>query len=176
MKTTIFAFFVVLLIINTINARSLAVVADHLENNTLIVDGGSSKLYGIRLQNPTSEQTKLRITYDNEIAKINDYQDTYEIEPESSKALFFNVSAPKKIDKTKTYIVSYTVHELSSNAPGLPILLSINKNFKVKFAENPNKPKKDYSYFAIGAVILLAFIMIFRMKTKQKFGIKGKII
>ena len=174
MKTLIFAFCVVFLIINVIDSNWLAVIADHLENNTLIVEEGSSKLYGIRLQNPTSEQTKLRITYDNEIAKINDYQEIYEIEPESSKALFFNVSVPKKIDKTKTYIVSYTVHELSSNAPGLPILLSINKNFKVKCVDDLNKPNKDYSYFAFGVVIVLALIISFIMKIKQKLGIKGK--
>ena len=151
------------------NARALGVASDYLENSTLILMEGTSKLYGIRLQNPGLEEIYIKLTYNEDIAKIVDYEEIYKIPPKSSKSVFFNISSQNS--KQGTYTVGYTVHQLSGSSSGVPILLKINKNFNVNIIENPeNKITKDAvirntgSYLAYVAVALALLLYIFGKK------------
>ena len=163
-------FILLALLIFSLNASALGVVSDYLENNTLILAEDSSKLYGIRLQNPTSEELYIKLTYDDTIAKIIDYQEIYSIPKKDSKSIFFNISAPSNFKQDSNYLVSYTVHQLSGSGSGVPILLKINKNFNVKVIKNPNKSDTrnnsniNYYYAVYGAIALVLLLYIFRKK------------
>ena len=158
------------------NVNALAVVSDFLENDTLFLEDGTSKLYGIRLQNPSSEETQLKLTYDDTIAKIIDYEEIYTVPPKSSKAITFNITTPRKFNPGDTYVVSYTVHQLSGSGGGIPVLLKINKNFNVKIIRVPDKFYINYSYIAYAAiaVALLSYvfwkiIMSYSVKIRNKY-------
>ena len=166
------AIFILLAVLASIlNVSALGVVSDYLENNTLILAEGSSKLYGIRLQNPTSEELYIKLTYDDTIAKIIGYQEIYSIPKKDSKSLFFNISVPPNFKQDGIYTVSYTVHQLSGSGSGVPILLKINKNFNLKIIKKPDKPdiKKNplmyYPYAVYGAIALAILFYIFRKNT-----------
>lgn len=159
-------FILFMAVICSFNADALAVVSDYLENGTLFLADDTSKLYGIRLQNPSSEEIRLQLTYDDAIAKVIDYEEIYTIPPKTNKAVFFNISA-LNAEPGNTYTVGYTIHQLSGSGPGVPILLKINKNFKVKIIKNPNKFYVNYSYitYAAALVLLLFILYVFRKKT-----------
>ena len=172
MKILILTLFIAVL---SINAGALSVVSDHLANDTLLLEEGSSKIYGVRLQNPGSEEIRLQITYDKDTSSIVDYEETYAVPPQSSKPIFFNVSAPPGANPGKTYLVSFTVHELSGSGQGVPILLKISKSLKVKIIKDPDKfyideLKQFIPQAAIAGVILILVIIKF---IKRK-GIKLK--
>ena len=157
------------------NVYALSVASDFLENDTLFLMEGTSKLYGVRLQNPASEQIYLQITYDGGIVKIVDYEETYIVPPKSSKAIFFNISAPKS-KPDDNYAVAYTIHQLSGSGSGVPLLLKINKNFNVKIIENPDKPgtsksdvnKSNISYTYVLSALALLFLVYTLRKNRFK--------
>lgn len=164
-----------ILIALTYNVNALAVASDYLENDTLFLVDGTSKLYGIRLQNPSSQEIQLQLTYDDAIVNVIDYEEIYTIPLKTNKPIFFNISAPPNSKPGDTYTVSYTVHQLSGSGPGVPILLKINKNFKVKIIKDPNKFYINYSYVAY-AIIALAFLLfIYRKKIINYLGKNRKI-
>lgn len=161
--------FITLAAMLSFNVNALSIASDFLENDTLFLMEGISKLYGIRLQNPASEQAYLQITYQSPIAKIVDYEETYTVPAKSSRSVFFNVSAPGS-KPGDIYAVGYTVHQFSGSGQGVGIALKINKNFNVKIIENPDKPKVsepsssnfNYKNIAYAAIILLIFIYIIK--------------
>ncbi len=172
MKILIFALFIAVL---SLNAGALSVVSDYLVNDTLLIEEGSSKLYGARLQNPGSEEIYLQITYDNTTAKIIGYEEINAVPPQSSKPILFNVSAPPKAKPGKIYIISYTVHELSGSGQGVPILLKISKSLKVKIIKDPDKFYIDeLKQFIPQAAILGVILFFLIMKFAKKAGIKIK--
>ena len=136
----------------SLNIAALSVVSDFLENNTLVIKGGESKIYGIRLQNPTDEEAHFKLTYDDQIAKIVDYQEVYAVSPQANKPIYFNITAKKL--KPGDYVMSYTVHELSGSGQGVPILLKISKNLKIKVDKDADKTVNT-NYFPILAIIAL---------------------
>lgn len=167
MKLIIFISLAVLL---SFSVNALSVASDFLENDTLLLMEGTSKLYGIRLQNPSSGQVYLQITSDNQIAKIVDYEETYVIPAKSSRSVLFNVSA-LNLKPGNSYSVGYTVYQLSGSGSGVGLALKINKNFNVKIIENPDKPDVDkspisgdinYRNAAYIAIILLILIYSIR--------------
>ena len=179
-------FFFLLLIVLSFNANALSVVSDYLENNTIYLKDGTSKLYGIRLQNPDQEETQLQLVYDDAIAKVIDYKEAYMVPPKSSIAIVFNVSAPKKSKPGDIYTISYTVHQLAGSGPGVPILLRIGNGFKVKIIKDPDRSHINYAYVAYGTVALALLLYLFskaisgywkrRSKIPGRISKKGKII
>ena len=177
--------FITLIVLLSFNAHALSIASDFLENDTLFLMDGASKLYGIRLQNPASEQVYLQIAYDSPIAKIIDYEETYIIPAKSSRSVFFNVSAPNSTPGD-SYSVGYTVYQLSGSGSGVGIALKINKNFNVKITENPDKSyvnKSDISsnfnygnkaYVAYAAIILLILIYAIKKMVKHRKIIKRR--
>ena len=174
MKLIIFISLAVLL---SFNGHALSIASDFLENDTLFLMEGSSKLYGIRLQNPASEQAYLQIAYDSPIAKIIDYEETYVISAKSSRAVLFNVSAPNS-KPGDSYAVGYTVHQFSGSGSGVGLALKINKNFNVEIIENPDKPYVKKSYIndnegkyaiaALASILVMICIMYIIRKNTSK--------
>ena len=182
MKTVVFLIFLWMAVMSSFNAGAIAVASDYLENSTLTLVDGASALYGIRLQNPSPEEIHLKLTYDDSIAKIVDYQEGYAVPAKSSFAIFFNISAPNA-KPGDVFDVGYTVHEVSASGAGIPLLLKINKNFKVKIVEAPDKSYTDkfhisYAWLAVGIIALAFFIFISRKKIAGYFrgNKKGKVI
>ena len=142
------------------NAAALSVVSDFLENNTLVIKEGESKLYGIRLQNPTGEEASFKLTYDEQIAKVADYQEIYTLPPGANKPIYFNITA--KNLKPGDHVMSYTVHELSGSGQGVPVLLKISKNLKIKVDKNAEKSlNANYSPVLVIIAIIALFVLYF---------------
>ena len=158
MRVLIFILFIAIL---SFNANAIAVVSDKLENDTLLIEDGASKLYGIRLQNPDPDEIKLQLTYDDSIAKVIDYEEIYTISPKESKPIFFNVSAPVNSKPDDTFTLSYTAHQLSGGGTGISLLLKINKNLNVKIVKNPDKFYiRDYYQYIPRAVIIIVIVLL----------------
>ena len=79
MKGIIFLFLVFLTI--AINANAISVASDYLVNGTMELIAGDSKLYGIRLQNPSDESTGIKLDYDSTFMKAVDYKEVYALAP-----------------------------------------------------------------------------------------------
>ena len=127
---------------------------------------GDSKLYGIRLQNPSDESTGIKLDYDSTFMKAVDYKEVYALAPkETGLSIFFNVTAPKQ---PGTYVAGYTVSEVEPSGEGLPIRLKISKTFNLKAIEDPNKVYVNQKY-VIYAVMVLAFLFyVFKSKNSNK--------
>jgi len=172
MRVVIFILFAILF---SFNVNALAVASDYLKDETLILVDDESKLYGIRLQNSGLEEIYLRLSYDDSIAKIIDYEEFYTVPPQSSYEILFNVSPPKKARPNEVYTVSYTVHELGGKGGSFPILLKISKTINVRIIKNPEKIYlEDYSYVAYGVIALAFLLYVFRKKIMRFWKGKNK--
>ena len=172
MRVVIFILFVILL---SFNVNALAVASDYLKNDTMILEDDESKIYGIRLQNTGLGEIYLKVTYDDTVAKIIDYQEFYTVSPESSYEILFNISPPKKSRPNEVFTVSYTVHELGGKGGSLPILLKINKNFNVRIIKNPEKIYlEDYSYVTYSVIALVFLLYVFRKNIMRFWKRKHK--
>ena len=176
--------FISLAVLLSFNVHALSIASDFLENDTLFLMEDTSKLYGFRLQNPSSGEVSLQIAYDSPIAKIVDYEETYVIPAKSSRSVLFNVSSIN-LTPGDSYSVGYTVHQLSGSGSGVGLALKINKNFNVKIIENPDKPKVseppikgnfNYNKISYAAVILLILIYTIRKIIRKKVFKHRKII
>ncbi|MBI2559198.1 hypothetical protein HYW20_07800 [Candidatus Woesearchaeota archaeon] len=174
MKIIIFLLFA--LSIMAVSANAISVVSDYLVDDTLVLIQGESKIYSIRLQNPTDNEVGIKLDYDRKLMKAVDYKEVYILPPKTAGyRVLFNVTAP---EETGLYDVSYTVGEVEPSGGGsLPILLKINRNFKLKVVENPKKFKLGYGSIIFATAILAFVLHIFIKKTeiKQKPGGKLKL-
>ena len=148
------------------SVSALSVVSDFLENNTIILKEHESRLYGIRLQNGKDYAEFIRITYDDQYVKIIDYWEQYEVPPKSAVSINFNVSSDN-LPKGQTISVGYTVHELSGSGEGVPLLLKISKNFKVKAEETPKNSSFNSEIAVVMAIIALSSVCWIYFKNKK---------
>ena len=165
-------------------AHAISVVSDYLANGTLELTESTSKIYSIRLQNPTDNEVGIKIDYDATFIKVIDYKDVYVLPPRTTGyRINFNVTAPKK---TGEYTVGYTVSEVEPSAGGgLPIRLKINRNFKLRVTEGhvnqieeinklPVYDDKSYPsavnspYMVILSIVILFLFGIFIKKKHAK--------
>lgn len=164
------------LLASAYNAKALGVVQDYLANDTIELNESAYKIYGIRIQNPTEEEIKVKLTYDKSLLKVIEPQeeDEYQIAPKSNRKIYFNVSA-ENLKRDDVYEAGFTVHQLAGSGPGVPVLIKIAKSFKVRVNRNPNKFYADdyYPYLKIGAVILICLYILYRLKFKKR-GLKRK--
>src|SRR3989338_7698961 len=110
----------------SLDAEALAVTSDYLESNTLTLVEGSSKIYGIRLQNPDSIESRVKVDYDTQFMKAIGFREEYALPPQSTASIEFNVTAPKYDKKNNMFTISYTVHQLTAPAGGgIPFLTKI---------------------------------------------------
>lgn len=184
-----------LIIALSLNAKALAVASDYLEDNTLTLMESSSRIYSIRLQNPDSLEARFKVDYDNQFMKVMDFKEEYVLPPQSTARIEFNVTAPKYDEKDSLFVVSYTVHQLSSGSQGTFFLTKLSKNFKLKVEKKPSadksqdKPDVGYDYktyvnynYVVYATAALAFLLyVFRKKfvkkkAKKEFHKNRKII
>ncbi len=163
MRVIVLAALILILVIYNVNA--LAVASDFLEDDTLVLVEGESKLYEIRVQNPTQQEIKVKITYDESFLEIIDQQDEYTIPPETNYPILFNVST-RNAKVNQIYTLSYTVHQLSGSGPGLPMLIKIAKSFNLKVVKDPNKfyISDLYKYYPQFIIVLLIIFFLVRKK------------
>ena len=132
-------FLLLVIAISSLRANAISVASDYLVNGTLELAEGASKIYGIRLQNPTDSEANVKLDYDRDIMQVIDYKEVYTLPPKTTGyGIFFNVTAP---NKPGLYIVGYTVSEVepATGSGGVPIRLKISKNIKLKVIEGASK-------------------------------------
>lgn len=154
-------------ILGLLKANAISFSSDHLENDTLVLISGSSKTYGIRLQNPTDSPVSVKIDYDDSLMKIINYKEVYDLAPkETGYSISFNVTAPKR---PGIYNAGYTVMEVETGGSGLPIRLKINRNFKLKVIEDQNKFHVNFDYVAYAIIIVLSLLLyVYRKRHLKK--------
>ena len=163
-KMRLIALFLILFLLSlasSLSAKALAVASDHLEGNTLTLIEGTSKIYGIRLQNPDSSESRVKVDYDGQFMKLLDYREEYILPPQSSTRIEFNVTAPNYDKNNDSFTLSYTVHQLSApSGSGIPFLTKINKNFKLKvhITQNETESNKYCILFPFETDLLLFFL------------------
>ena len=181
MKIIIFILAVIGILSLSVNAISVA--SDYLINGTLELVEGASKIYSIRLQNPADNEVGIKLDYDAAFMKATDYKDIYIVAQKTAGyRIKFNVTAPQK---PGLYTISYTVSEVEPSAGGaLPILLKINKSFKLRVIEDPNRKVSEgsnrilsevpnrfsiaYSGLAFAVILLIIVFLLFRKKKSIK--------
>src|SRR3989338_1773820 len=165
MRGTIFLLLALATLSLQVNAISVA--SDYLTNDTLFLKKGESKIYGIRLQNPTDYEVGLKLDYDNTFMKVIDYKEIYILAPkETGYSILFNVTAPKKLG---VYEASYTVSEVEpSGGGGLPIRLKINRTFNLKVIEDPNRIQINYFNLALAVALLVLAFLLLQKNDKKK--------
>lgn len=147
---------------------ALGVASDFLEQNTLTLTEGMSKIYGIRLQNNGPNEVKAKVFYDNRFMNAIDFKDEYIIPPNSKVEILFNITAPKYDKDIEFHSVGYTLHQLSATSgEGVPLLSNINKNFKLKVLQDETKIDINYWKLVYIFIILVIIFMIFK-KRKNK--------
>ena len=159
----------------TVNA--ISVESDYLVNDTLELISGASKIYSIRLQNPTDQEASIKLDYDSTFVKARDYQNIYTLPPKTSGyRIEFNITAPKE---PGLYKIGYTVSEVEpAGNSGLPVRLKINKNFYLraiegsKMSEDSNRTGTSYpiqaSYSGILIIVVLLAILLIIWKSSLK--------
>lgn len=154
-------FLLLAIVILSLKVNAISVASDYLVNNTLELIKGESKIYGIRLQNPTDSEVGIKLDYDQSIMKLADYKEVYILPPQTiGYRISFNVTAPKT---PGIYTVGYTVSEVEpSGSGGLPIRLKINRNFNLKVIEDPNKFHIDYARVAYISILLIIAFALFK--------------
>ena len=158
------------MVILSFNVSALAVASDYLKDKTLLLEDGTSKFYGIRLQNSGSEEIQIQLTYTSTVARVVDYQEIYTVPPNSNRPILFKISAPPGSKPGDVFRLGYTINELSPPAGGgIPFLIKISKNIKVKIIEDPDKFYPNYDYVAYGAIILAFILYIYRKKIMSLF-------
>ena len=179
---------IMLLLALSLSASALAVASDYLEDNTLTLIEDSSKIYSIRLQNPDSYEARFKVDYDKQFMNSIDFKEEYVLQPQSTARIEFNVTSPKYDEKNNLFVISYTIHQLSSGSGGTFFLTKISKNFKLKVEkktdENPGKSDAGYDHksyvnykYAAYAVVALAFMLyVFRKKLLKNNKAKAKKI
>jgi len=150
------------------NVDALAVASDYLVNDTLELIEGTSKLHGIRIQNPTNQEMTVKLVYDTNFLSVLDYQNEYVIPPKDNYKIFFNVTA-KNVKPDETYNIGYTVHQLSGGGSGVPILIKIGKSFKLKVIRIPNKIYVEdyYPHISYAALGLVFSFLLYRKKFRK---------
>jgi len=173
MKSIIFL--LLIFIVLSTSGYSISVASDYLVNDTMELVIGTSKIYGIRLQNPTDYKVGIKIDYDGNFIKVIDYKEVYDLEPKTTGyKILLNVTAPKNATVPgSVYTVGYTVGEVEpSGGGGIGLRLKINKNFKLKVVSNPEKfSTKDhinYDYLIYTGILLLPLLYVILNKKLKK--------
>ena len=174
MRIAIVFSFALLLILLSLKANAISVVSDYLTNNTMVLVSGESKVYSIRLQNPSDNEVGIRLDYDDTLMKVLEGKLIYTLQPkETGFRILFNITAPKQ---PGMYRVSYTVSEVEpGGGSGVPIRLKINRNFDLKVTKidlkatkNPGKFYINYEYAAYAAIVLAFLSYIFWKRQHRK--------
>jgi hypothetical protein len=165
MKRLIFIFFLILLLKETV---AIGIVTNYLENNTLKLMEGTSTLYEMQIQN-TDAEMKVKVGLNSEIAYIIDHKAEYFLPAGVSHTpVYFNITAPLNAKAGDEHVINYYVEPLSTDGGSIQFALRMNKNFKVKIIEDPNKPPpKNYlDGIIIGAILLVMVVVIYIKKYK----------
>jgi len=165
---------VLLSIVLILDVKALSVASDYLERSTLELVEGTSTIYSIRLQNPDTVQSRVRVEYDGEFMKAIDFKEVYTLPPESSTRIEFEITAPEYEKNKDIFHASFTVTQLQAEGEAIPLITKINKNFKIKVLINPDRFYIDPLYFVYTAGALIFFIFISRKEIMNLFRKRNK--
>ena len=167
--------------------NAISVASDYLVNDTLELISGTSKIYSIRLQNPTDKEAGIKLDYDSTFMRARNYQNKYTLPPKTSGyRIEFNITAPKE---PGLYRIGYTVSEVEpAENSGLPLRLKINKNFYLRAIEGSKMPEdlnmpnashavpSNYSGLVYAAILILIIFLFFIWKSSLKSKRNRKVI
>lgn len=153
-----------------LDVEALSVASDFIKNKTMHLTEGTSTIYSIRLQNPYSYETRVKVDYNKELMKGLNFEEEYTLPPDSSTRLEFNITAPEYKKNNDLFIVSFTVHQLSGGGGGIGFLTKINKNFKLKVDKKPSfLDKINFLYVSFSIILIIILIFLYKKKKpKQK--------
>lgn len=162
--------FTILFILFLQQATAIGIVTSVMENNTLNLIEGHSTRYEIQIQN-TDEEMSAKVSLSSDIAYIIDPQEEYLLPAGVSHTpVYFNITAPEDAKPGDEYTLSYSVQPLTAKGGSIKIAIALNKNFKIKIIEDPNKPiqpKKSYTFeIIIASLLLISAIVIYVKKYK----------
>lgn len=146
------------------DVTGIGIVTNYLENNTLQIMKGTSTIYEIEIQN-TEEEMKVKLVLQSDIAKVIDYQEEYTLpKGVSNTPIYFNITTPNNARVGDEYTINYYVQPLSAKGGNIQFAIALNKNFKVKIIEDPNKPipKVHFYQFIIAFFLLVLFIVLYK--------------
>ena len=171
----------------SLKANAISVASDYLADDTLELISGTSKIYSIRLQNPTDKEASIKLDYDSTFVKARNYQNIYTLPPKTpGYRVEFNITAPKE---PGLYRIGYTVSEVEpAGSSGLPVRLKINKNFYLRVIEGSKMPEdlnmpnashaasSNYSGLIYAAILILIIFLFFIWKSSLKSKRNRKVI
>ena len=152
----------VLILISEVEALSVA--SDYLPDKTLELREGTSTIYSIELQNPESFDVDVKVTYEDTFMTPINFKDEYTLEPQTQTRINFNITAPKYKKEDNSFDIGFTVHQLTGAGGGVGFLPKINKRFKLKVIEDPDKVYINYFYVAYSIVLLIIIFFLLRKK------------
>ena len=168
-------FILVIFALTSLNVNAISVASDYLVNDTLKLISGTSKIYSIRLQNPTDNEASIKLDYDSKFVKLIDYRSIYTLPPKTSGyRIEFNITAP---EEPGLYMIGYTVSEVEpAGGSGLSIRLKINKNLYLQVTEDQNKPHSNHSapanysglIYALILILLIILFSVWKLSLKRK--------
>lgn len=149
-------------------ASPIGIVSDYLEDSTLLLKPGESKIWGIRIQNPDKNEITIRVSYDNSYLSIIDHKESYTIPPKGKVSIDFNISAPKNGAPKEEFIAQYTIHQGGDANEGVGLNLNIAKGVRIKVIREEGKIyASDFKIFVPIAVILLGIVLTYRAFRKE---------
>jgi hypothetical protein len=112
---------------------SLGVAQDFLQDDTMYLQPGASRLLKITLQNEESQEVLVTLNFESEIARIIDMQQIYTIPPTFyDKRFYMNISIPLDTPYNTSYSIGYSVQPLLNKSGAMiPLNIRLNKHFNV---------------------------------------------
>ena len=160
------------------NSFALGIASDFLVNNTMELEKGESKLYGVRIQNPQLDVKRVVFGFQSDIAKVVDYKEVYEFSEEQRVIpILINITAPKNAHRGQEFTVGYYIEPVEVPGQGLSIKTRIDKGFTVRIKEQrwfSFAYSYSYIHLIIAIYILIAILIAFFLLRKPKKKVKSK--
>ena len=123
----------------SMQVMAMGIASDFLEQDTMRLAPGETRLYGIRLQNPEPKDVWVRAGVESEIAQLVNPQERYLLKAGSyANALSIEVRAPEDAAGTR-FIVGYWMQP-ESEGGNVPIAVRIERSFTVQIGESLQEP------------------------------------
>lgn len=150
--------------------NALGIVSDYLKDNTLVLTRGESITYGIRLQNPSSNEIRVSLDFDREFLEVRDYRKEYPIPPMSSRSIVFEVKAPK----TKNYGIYNAAYNIKQIG-GAGISLQLGNTIKIEVQKSLKDEIRKRNALIVSSLAFLILLILALKLLKRKKNIYEKL-
>lgn len=122
------------IILCSVFIQALGVAQEYLEDNTLYLKPGTSRLFTVTLQNEDDEEVKIKFVVASEIITIINPEEYYTIPAKFyDTRIRLNIFVPQDAKIDTVYPINYYVQPMANSDGGMiPLNLRINKQFFVK--------------------------------------------